>query len=244
MILTDPRSEIIGKRLEEVDRVIAVVSGKGGVGKSTVASLLSLILSEKGHRVGLLDIDLQGPSCPLILGAEGLEPVEDKGIVPPLVRGVKLMSIAYYLGESPLPLRGPDISNAIVELLAVAKWGKLDYLLLDMPPGMSEEVLDLMRLIPRGEAFVVAAPSVLALNTVVRLIKLLKELEVPIIGMVENMRAKRGTLVEDRARKLGVKYLGSLPFNLKLEEALGKPKALLRTELAKSLEKVAMEIQI
>ena len=124
--MADPRISIIEERLKNIKHIIAVSSGKGGVGKSLVASMLAVILARKGFNVGLFDLDFTSPSTHLILGVEGLMPEEDKGVVPPLTNGIKYMSITYYSGENVSPLRGSDISNALIELLAITRWNSLD----------------------------------------------------------------------------------------------------------------------
>ncbi|RLI61172.1 MAG: ATP-binding protein, partial [Candidatus Asgardarchaeum californiense] len=118
----DPRVAIIEHRLNGIKRIIAVASGKGGVGKSVTASLLALILAKRGYHVGLLDLDLYGPSSHIILGIDVDEyPSEDKGIIPPERHGIRFMSIVYYSKEHPTPLRGEDVTNAIIEVLAITR---------------------------------------------------------------------------------------------------------------------------
>ncbi|RLF93197.1 ATP-binding protein, partial [Thermococci archaeon] len=147
----DPRLNIIDERLKNIKKVIAVSGGKGGIGKSSVASVLSLNLSKMGYRVGLLDMDFCGPSTHIILGIKDIYPEEDKGVIPPQSHGIKFMSIIYYAGDNPSPLRGVDISNALIELLAVTLWGELDFLIIDMPPGIGDAILDVIRLIKKIE---------------------------------------------------------------------------------------------
>ncbi|MCK5023812.1 MAG: P-loop NTPase, partial [Candidatus Aenigmarchaeota archaeon] len=142
----DPRLEIIDRRLEKIKKIVAVSGGKGGIGKSSAASTLALMLSKAGHKVGLLDLDFSSPSTHVILGIEDLYPVEEKGIIPPEIYGIKYMSIIYYTGDNPSPLRGGDISNAIIELLAITRWEELDFLVIDMPPGIGDIALDTIRL--------------------------------------------------------------------------------------------------
>ena len=120
--MSDPRIAIIEKRFQNVRRVVAVSSGKGGVGKSTIAAALALSLRDRGHSVGLLDLDFTSPATHVILGVEGLYPEEEYGIVPPLAHGLRYMSITYYSVDKPTPLRGEDVSNAIIELLAITRW--------------------------------------------------------------------------------------------------------------------------
>jgi ATP-binding protein involved in chromosome partitioning len=237
----DPRLAIIEKRLKQVNRIIVVASGKGGVGKSLVATTISLWLSRKGQRVGLLDLDFHGPSCHIILGAKEVAPTEERGLIPPEVHGVKFMSVVYYIGDRPLPLRGDEISNAFVELLTITRWGRLDYLVVDVPPGIAEEVLDIIRLIKRGEFLIVATPSALATTTVARLSQLLQELQVPVLGAVENMcPSETGT---EGAEKFGTTLLGRIPFDPEVEEKLGDPELLLRTKFARAVEAIVDKIR-
>jgi ATP-binding protein involved in chromosome partitioning len=112
-----------------------------------VASALALSLKEKGFSVGLLDLDFTSPSTHVILGVEGLQPEEEYGIIPPLAHGLRYMSITYYSLDKPAPLRGADVSDAIIELLAITRWGELDHLIIDMPPGLGDATLDMIRLI-------------------------------------------------------------------------------------------------
>ena len=117
----DPRLNVIDERLLGIKRIIAISGGKGGVGKSSVSSMLSLILKDMGKEVGLIDLDLSGPTDHIILGVKDVFPEEEKGIIPPRLRGIKFMSIVYFIKENPLPLRGEDFSNAIIELLAITR---------------------------------------------------------------------------------------------------------------------------
>ncbi len=145
--MLDPRISIINERLAKTKRIIAISSGKGGVGKSMVAATLALSLAGDGYKVGLFDLDFTGPSTHIILGvSKSVQPKEEKGLVPPVVNGLAFMSLVYFVGDNPAPLRGADVSNALIELLAVTQWGALDYLIIDMPPGIGDAVLDLVRL--------------------------------------------------------------------------------------------------
>jgi len=240
--LADPRISIIEERLRNIKHIIAVSSGKGGVGKSLVASILALILARKGFNVGLFDLDFTSPSTHLILGVEGLMPEEDKGVVPPLTNGIKYMSITYYSGENVSPLRGSDISNALIELLAITRWNSLDYLIIDMPPGISDSTLDLLRLVRRVKFLIVTSPSKLAFETVRKLIALLREMNFPIIGLIENMDMKGSPYIREMAERLRINYLGSIPFDFALEDALGDVDALLKTKFSESLMKIVDEI--
>jgi len=238
----DPRPFIVASRLREVSSIILVGSGKGGVGKSLVASTLSLLLSRRGLEVGLLDTDFHGPSCHLILGAESARPVEEKGLLPPLVSGVKLMSIAYFVADKPLPLRGSDITNILLELLAITRWGSLDFLIVDLPPGTGEEILDTVNLLKGAKVLVISTPSPLSTYTVARLVRLLKRMNVSIIGLLENMRIRENDLVRGLASEVGVRYLGWLPYDPKVDEAIGKPDLLIKTMFAGRLASMLSKI--
>jgi ATP-binding protein involved in chromosome partitioning len=242
--MADPRISVISERLKDVGRVIAVSSGKGGVGKSLVASTLALTLAKKGFKVGLFDLDFTSPSTHIILGIRGVQPKEDKGIVPPTVHGLKYMSIVYYSGEEATPLRGLDVSNALIELLAITRWDKLDFLVLDMPPGIGDATLDLVRLIEKIEFLIVTTPSRLAFETVRKLAGLLKELKVPVIGVVENMKMDQSKMIQQQTRKLSLTYLGEISYDTKVEEAIGNTNKLLNTMLANKVNPIATKIQI
>jgi ATP-binding protein involved in chromosome partitioning len=240
--MVDPRVSIIQERMKGIGRIIAVSSGKGGVGKSLVAATLTLALAKKGYNVGLFDLDFTSPSTHIILGIEGVQPKEEKGIVPPIVHGIKYMSIIYYSGEHVTPLRGADVSNALIELLSITRWERLDFLVMDMPPGIGDATLDLIRLIKNIEFLIVTTPSQLAFETVRKLISLLKELKIPVIGVVENMRMNDSKTVQQQTRKLGLNFLGEIPYDLKVEEAIGNTDKLLNTILAKKVEEIAEKL--
>ena len=236
----DPRTTVINERLRRISRIIAVSSGKGGVGKSLVATTLALELAQKGCRVGLFDLDFTSPSTHLIMGAaENVLPEEDKGIIPPVVEGLAYMSLIHFSGDHAAPLRGADVSNALVELLAVTQWGDLDFLVLDMPPGIGDAVLDLVRLVKRIEFLIVTTPSRLAFETVKKQIRLLQELNVPIIGVVENMKMNMADDIEQETGKLGVKFLAGIPYDPMVEDAIGDVEKLRGTAIAKRLKEVA-----
>ena len=236
--MVDPRTSVITERLSRTSRIIAVSSGKGGVGKSVVATLLALTLARHGYRVGLFDLDFTGPSTHIILGAKKVQPKEEKGLVPPTVHGLEYMSLIYFVGDNPAPLRGTDVSNALIELLSVTQWGTLDFLVIDMPPGIGDAVLDLLRLVKRIEFLIVTTPSMLAFETVKKQVELLCELKTPIIGVVENMKMDKSESVELGTRKLGLRYLGAIPFDLQVEDAIGKEAKLMGTAVGKGLQEV------
>jgi len=240
----EPRTSVIEKRLKNIHRIIAVASGKGGVGKSLVASNLALHLSQKGHRVGLLDLDLYGPSSHIILGVKDKFPTEDKGIIPPQVHGISFMSIVFFTEEKPSPFRGIDISNIILELLAITQWGSLDYLIIDMPPGIGDETLDVIRYMKTSEFLVVTTPSKVAMGAVSKLLTILVELKKPVLGVIENMTMNTSSFIEHEVRKLKVRYLGNIHFDDALEDSIGSPNRLLQTNAMKDLQVILQKIHL
>ncbi len=234
----DPRLEVIHKRLADIKSLIAISGGKGGIGKSSVASVLALLLSQCGKRVGLLDLDFCGPSTHVILGIKEVYPEEDKGITPPIVHGLKFMSIIFYAGDKPSPLRGTDLSNAIIELLAITRWGRLDFLIIDMPPGIGDAALDTIRFMKRAEFIVVTTPSKLAFETVKKVLQMQKGLHLPTIGVIENMKISDSSYVSDQIKALDIPFLGSIHFDEGFENALGEVNRLSKTRFAEDMKKV------
>ena len=228
--MTDPRPGLIGRRLEGVDEIIAVSSGKGGVGKSMVASTLALHLADKGHSVGLLDLDFTSPATHVILGIDGLFPEEEYGIIPPVAHGIKYMSITHFALDKPAPLRGADVSNAIIELLAITRWGDLDYLVIDMPPGLGDATLDVIRFVEGIRFLVVTTPSRVAYETVRKQLTLLKRLQVSVIGVLENMAMGPSDYVRFNVQDDGAPYLGAIGYDEGLEESLGDDARLKETK--------------
>ncbi len=239
-MIVDPRVKGIEGRLEKVKRIIPVVSGKGGVGKSLVSTTLALVLAEKGYKVGLLDLDFHGASDHVILGFEPKEfPEEEYGVIPPTVHGIKFMSIVYYSEDKPTPMRGMEISDALIELLAITRWDDLDYLIIDMPPGLGDQFLDVLRFLKRGEFLVVATPSKLSMNVVEKLLTLLKERGHRILGIVENLKLDEERDIEELAKRFDVPYLTGIPLYRDLEDKIGKPEELLRTDFAEKIREIA-----
>lgn len=234
----DPRLSVIDERLKGVKRIIAVSSGKGGVGKSLIASTLALLLVRKGFKVGLLDLDFTSPSTHVILGVMNIYPKEDKGIIPAEVYGIRYMSIVAYSHNETLPLRGADLSNALIELFAITRWGDIDFLVIDMPPGISDATLDVLRLVKKIEFLIVTTSSVLAFETVKKLARLLVELRIPILGVIENMRLREESAISQLTTDLGLRFLGNIPFEVDIESAFGDVDALLRTGFAKKLDEI------
>ncbi|MDD5503233.1 MAG: P-loop NTPase, partial [Candidatus Thermoplasmatota archaeon] len=156
--------------------------------------------------------------------------------------GVKLMSLIYFTKDRPLAMRGSNISDAILEIMAITRWGELDYLVIDMPPGIGEETLDVIRLIKRCEFIVVTTQSKVAWEVVKRLLSLFKEMKVKVIGIVENMRLTEAHSIEAHLGEFGYRYLGGLPFDTTLEEAVGNPEKILKTDYGKALKKIAEKL--
>lgn len=236
--MVDPRSSIIDSRLKNIKRIIAVSSGKGGVGKSMIATTFALSLAQRGFKVGLFDLDFTSPSTHLIMGAEIVPPKEEKGLIPPIVNDLEYMSLVYYSGEFATPLRGEDTSNALIELLSVTKWGNLDILVIDMPPGIGDAVLDIIRLIKKIEFLIITTSSKLAFYTVKKQIKLLNELKVDTIGIIENMKVTQKNTIKLASEKLGIKFLGEIPFDKNLENSIGNSRKIVKTDFFNSIKKI------
>src|SRR5213593_4048777 len=174
--------------IPEVRHTIAVSSGKGGVGKSTVAVNLAVALSRTGGAVGIIDSDVYGPDVPLMLGARGRPGMFENRIIPVEVHGLKMMSIGLLVNErEPLVWRGPMIHSFIQQMLRDVMWGALDYLVFDMPPGTGDAQLSLSQVIPLGGVVMVTTPQDVALLDVRKAVAMFQRLNVPIIGVVENM---------------------------------------------------------
>ncbi len=234
--MTDPRRAVIQRRFGGVGRVVAFCSAKGGVGKTLCASVSALRLAGAGRRTGLLDLDFSGASVHLVLGLRPRFPEEKEGILPlPAADRLWFMSAAAFTGENALPLRGPDVTNAILELAAVTRWGNLDYLLVDMPPGIGDGILDLISLVPRTEALVVSTPSAVSVPVVERLVRLLRESRVTVAGVIANMCADGAPGVREMALRCGVPFAGEVPFDRELERAIGRPSELASGPLASAL---------
>jgi ATP-binding protein involved in chromosome partitioning len=231
----DPRVAVVDDRLAQVDRIIGVTGSKGGIGKSVIASTLALALADRGKRVGLFDLDFTSPSDHIVLGIDRSFPAEEFGIDPHRVHGIDMMSVAFFAGEAPVPMRGDAATSALLELLAITRWGELDVLVLDMPPGLGDTNLDVIRLLPRLEFLLVGNGSRVVIESVRRAVQLFSELKVSMIGLVENMRRQDTSAVADLATGFGVPFLGSIPYDPDLEDALGNVEMLRTTEVYSSL---------
>ena len=174
--------------IPHVKNTIAVASGKGGVGKSTVAANLAVALARAGAAVGLMDTDVYGPSVPILMGAEKTPSVSGDRLIPPVQYGVKLISMAYFLPKDDAVIwRGPMLHKTIQQFLGNVDWGELDYLVMDLPPGTGDIQLSLSQTIPLTGAVIVSTPQDLALTVASKAIAMFRKLKVPILGIVENM---------------------------------------------------------
>ena len=224
--------------VEKIRFIIAVASGKGGVGKSTTAANLALGLSAQGWQVGLLDADVYGPSAPRLFGLEGKPKVEGGKMIPHEAFGVKVMSIGFLVDEDvPMVWRGPMVSQALMQMLGEVAWGELDALVVDMPPGTGDVQLTLAQQVPLSGAVIVSTPQDLALIDARRAVGMFQRVEAPILGIIENMSYflcphcggrtdvfSHGGARHD-AEKLGVPFLGEVPLDAAIRETsdAGRP---------------------
>ena len=224
--------------IPEVKHLIAVSSGKGGVGKSTVTANLAVALRLKGLEVGLMDADIHGPNIPMMMGVT--EPPEKIGekIRPAESHGVKIMSMGFFVPEeTPVVWRGPMVHGAIQQFFRDVQWGKLDYLLIDLPPGTGDVQLTLSQLVPLTGAITVTTPQEVALHDVRKGIMMFKKVNVPILGVIENMSyylcshcGERSEIFshgggERAAEKYQVPFLGSIPLDTAIRQGgdMGTP---------------------
>ena len=208
-----------------VRNVVAIASGKGGVGKSTVSANVAVALAQSGARVGLLDADIYGPNIPTMMGVKRLPPPVDNKLVPAETYGVKMMSIGFLVKPGqPLIWRGPMLHSAIRQFLADVSWGELDYLVIDLPPGTGDAQLSLAQSVLLSGAVIVTLPQDVSLEDASRGLYMFRELNVPILGVVENMsylEMPDGTRMdifgsgggEKLANATGVPFIGSIPLD-------------------------------
>jgi len=234
--------------VKTIKKIIGVASGKGGVGKSTVAVNLALALAQKGIAVGLLDADIYGPSQPVMLHTLGSKPALQEGkLEPVLAHGLKSMSIGYLIDETAAMMwRGPMLGKALQQLLSDTNWGDLDYLIVDLPPGTGDVQLTLCQKIPVNGMVIVTTPQDLALADVRRACEMFQKLNVPVLGVVENMSHyqcpqcghEEAIFGTGGAKKLaedyGLTLLGSLPLAIQIREMTdsGKPPVVAAPESA------------
>lgn len=223
-----------GRRpVEGVKNILAIASGKGGVGKSTVSANVAAALRKAGARVGLLDADIYGPSIPTLLnlGNHQLSGENDR-ILPATADGIKVVSMGFLLEEdSPVIWRGPMLMKALEQFLHGTKWGELDYLVIDLPPGTGDVPLSLVQMTPVAGAIVVTTPQDLALIDVKKAVRMFEKVGVPILGVIENMSYFVCPHCDGRSeifghggaaeacRTMGLRFLGEVPLQTTVREA-------------------------
>ncbi len=244
-----------------IKNLIAVAAGKGGVGKSTVASNLAVALALEGARVGIMDADIYGPNQPQMMGVSGYKPMAgpDNKIEPAQNHGVKVMSMGFLMDpDAPVIWRGPMLHGAITQFLKDVKWGELDYLVLDLPPGTGDVQLTLCQTVPLAGAVIVTTPQSIALSDVRKAIAMFKKLNVPVLGAIENMSGfvcphcdkESKIFAEGGIAKLkttfGVEVFGGVPLDPKIGQGSedGRPIVLSHPDSvpAKALREIARKV--
>lgn len=262
-----PRSQpVAGKQsVRGVSNIIAVSSGKGGVGKSTVAVNIAVALAKYGAKVGLLDTDVYGPNVPIMVGVSGEPIIHGERLVPHWAYGVKVMSLGFLNpGDNPVIWRGPMLTTAIRQFLYDVEWGELDYLIVDMPPGTGDAQLSLAQLVPVQGAVLVTTPQEVAMADVRKAYNMFEKVHIPVLGIVENMSyfvcpncSERHAIFgsgggEELARRFKTNLLGQVPLSLAVREGgdagvpivIGDPESLHAKAFMQIAENVASEIGV
>jgi len=247
-----------------IRNALAIASGKGGVGKSTVAVNIAVTLAKKGARVGLLDADIYGPNIPTMMGVTHLPPATESKLLPALAHGVRVMSIGFLVKpDQPLIWRGPMLHSAIRQFLSDVEWGELDYLIIDLPPGTGDAALSLAQSLPLSGGVIVTLPQQVSLDDARRGLEMFRQLNVPVIGVIENMsflELPDGTKMDifgfgggkRLAEEAGVPFIGSIPIDARVRTGgdSGQPVVISDPELpvSKSLidisEAIAAKISV
>lgn len=225
--------------LPGVKNIVAVASGKGGVGKTTVSVNLALALAKTGAKVGLLDSDIYGPSVPLMLGLKASPEVVNNKIQPPEIEGIKVISMGFFYEQSQQAgiYRGPIVSGIVKQFLTDVNWGELDYLIIDLPPGTGDAPLTIAQTIPITGILIVTTPQDVAMNVAIKAIGMFNKLNVPIIGVVENMSYLQCPHCSDQIYLFGqgggkrisdefqIPFIGEIPLHPRIREGsdIGKP---------------------
>lgn len=263
-----PKGRGLGEKLviEGVRNIIAVSSGKGGVGKSTVAVNLAVSLALDGARVGVMDADVYGPNVPIMLGASEARPeVDVNKLIPIEAFGVKFMSMALLQpGDKPMIVRGPILHGLVKQFLSDVKWGELDYLIVDMPPGTGDVQLSLAQLVPVQGAVLVTTPQDVAVADVRRALRMFETVAIPVLGIVENMSYFIAPDTGNRynifgegggqtlAARYSVPFLGAIPLGIEVREGgdkgvpvvVGQPDSPQAHAFRKVSEEVARQVSI
>jgi len=232
-----------------VRNAIAVASGKGGVGKSTISANLAIALAQTGARVGLLDADIYGPNIPTMMGIHDIPGTKDNKLIPADAYCVKLMSMGFLVKPGqPLIWRGPMLNSAIRQFLSDVEWGELDYLIIDLPPGTGDVPLSLAQALPLSGVVIVTLPQAVSLEDASRGLEMFRTLEVPILGVIENMRGEvfGSGGGEDLARVAKVSFLGAVPMeqSVRISGDTGEPVVSSRpdSDAAKALKSIAEQV--
>src|SRR5919106_561406 len=236
--------------LPGVKNLIAIASGKGGVGKTTIAVNLALALAETGAKVGLLDADIYGPSVPLMMGAEASPQVINNKIQPPNVEGVKVISMGFFYEQSQQAgiYRGPIVSGIVKQFLTDVSWAELDYLIIDLPPGTGDAPLTIAQTIPITGILIVTTPQDVAMNVAVKAIGMFNKLNVPIDGVIENMSYLQCPHCNEQislfgkgggkkiSEDFGLPFIGEVPLHPGIRESsdVGKPTVISEPESVQS----------
>jgi ATP-binding protein involved in chromosome partitioning len=232
-----------------IRNAIAVASGKGGVGKSTVAVNLAVALAQSGARVGLMDADIYGPNIPTMMGVRQIPGANGEKLIPAEAYGVKLMSMGFLVKPGqPIIWRGPMLDSAIRQFLTDVDWGELDYLIVDLPPGTGDAPLSLAKILPLSGALIVTLPQAVSLEDASRSLEMFRALDVPVLGVIENMRGEffGAGGGEDLARIAGVPFLGAAPMEtpVRLGGDTGAPVIVSQpdSEAAQALKAIAGQV--
>jgi ATP-binding protein involved in chromosome partitioning len=232
-----------------VRNAIAVASGKGGVGKSTVSANLAVALALCGARVGLMDADIYGPNIPTMMGVHDIPATKNNKLIPADAYGVRLMSMGFLVKPGqPLIWRGPMLNSAIRQFLSDVEWGELDYLIIDLPPGTGDVPLSLVQSLPLSGVVIVTLPQTVSLEDASRGLEMFRSLEVPILGVIENMRGEffGSGGGEDLARMANVPFLGAVPMeqSVRIGSDTGEPVVVSQpdSDAAKALKSIAERV--
>lgn len=242
---------------ENLGKIIPVISGKGGVGKSTVAVNLAISLAKTGAKVALIDSDFYGPSIPTLMGGGQVVPDHEERLIPPEKYGIKYISLGFFLRnpDDAVIWRGPMFNKALHQMFEDVNWGAVDYLIVDMPPGTGDAQISLSQLVKLAGAVVVTTPQEVALADVRKSINMLKKVNVPVLGIVENMSGlpmPDGSVMpifgagggEKTAKEFGVPLLAKLPIDVAIREGgdAGAPVACGEGASAKAFEQLAQSV--